>query len=500
MNHIQPIAPVTPAEALPATPPGWAAAWRAALGVLLPGLLLLGFAFRAEIRAAVAVWDESTAYNHCWLVLPIAAWLAWGRRHRLAVLLPQPLPWLALLALPIGLVWLAAERLGIMEGRQFAVIGLMLLFTVTVLGWRVGRAMAGPLLYLLFLVPFGAFATPLLQDITTWFVDIGLKLTGIPHFINERTIDIPAGSFYVAEACAGLRFLIAALAFGALYALTMFRSPWRRLIVMGLALAVPIIANGIRALGIVVLGQYLGSAEAAAADHLIYGWVFFSAVILLLVVAGLPFREDIGPPPLGPLPPPQAPAGLGRLALAGGLGLGVALLAPAGAGALDATAGGARPLAAPALTVPEGCTATPEGLHCGEIRLRVEMLGFPPGGTWALVVAARRAAEAGSADDDATFSVNEPGRALWLGRMLTTGTGAVASAAWLGGAPAGDGVGTRLRQARNSLLGGAGRPVLAVAKVEGLPPGPRGMAALRALLQAQDGGLVATGLAQSAGR
>jgi len=497
VNHIPPQAPtIAPASEL--HPPGWAAAWRSALLLLLPALLLLGLLFRAEVRAAVTVWNESTAYNHCWLVLPIAGWLAWNRRHRLAPLLPQPLPWLALLALPIGGVWLAAERLGIMEGRQFAALGLTLLLVVTLLGWRFGRAMAGPLLYLLFLVPFGAFATPLLQDITAWFVDVGLNFTGIPHYISDLSIDIPAGSFYVAEACAGLRFLIAALAFGALYALTMFRSPWRRLIVMALALAVPIIANGLRALGIVVLGQYLGSAEAAAADHLIYGWVFFSAVILLLVLAGLPFREDVGLPPMGPAPGPQAPASGGRLLLAGGLGLGLALLAPLGARALDAAAGGAQPLPVPALAAPEGCTAGPGELRCGEMVLRVTLAAFPPGGTWAPVVAARRQAETGMQDDDTTFSIAEGGRALWQGRQRAGLT--VLSAAWLGGQPVGDGVRTRLRQAQNSLSGGAGQPVLAVVRAEGLPPGARGVALLRTLLQGQEAGLVAAAAARSASR
>ena len=53
-----------------------------------------------------------------------------------------------------------------------------------------------------------------------------------------------------------------------------------------------------------VLGAILGSANAAAADHVIYGWVFFSLVMLLLVAGGMPFRED----PSGPTPasPPSA--------------------------------------------------------------------------------------------------------------------------------------------------------------------------------------------------
>ena len=61
------------------------------------------------------------------------------------------------------------------------------------------------------------------------------------------------------------------------------------------SIVVPIIANGLRALGIVALGHVLGSAQAAATDHVLYGWMFFSLVILLLIALGLPFREDIGP-------------------------------------------------------------------------------------------------------------------------------------------------------------------------------------------------------------
>src|SRR5581483_9036774 len=93
-------------------------------------------------------------------------------------------------------------------------------------------------------------------------------------------------------ACAGLRFLIASIAFGTLYSCLIYRSFTRRALFMLASVIIPIIANGFRALGIVVLGHVLGSAQAAAADHILYGWLFFSIVILLLIMAGLPFRED----------------------------------------------------------------------------------------------------------------------------------------------------------------------------------------------------------------
>ena len=279
-------------------------------GVLfLAGLLPLGLGFRAEVTAALGIWSGSTAYNHCWLILPIALWLAWTRRDRLVGRAAAPTAWALGPALAFGAAWWLAARLGLMEGRQLAALGLVLAWFLGVFGVALTRAFAVPLGYLVFLVPFGAFLVPALQHLTTWMIVAGLDVFGIPHFTDGFIIEIPAGFFLVEEACAGLRFLIASLAFGGLYAAVMFRSPGRRILVMVLALVVPILANGLRALGIVLLGHHLGSAEAAAADHLIYGWVFFSVVILLLVAAGLPFREDRGAPVVRPLyTPPAAPS------------------------------------------------------------------------------------------------------------------------------------------------------------------------------------------------
>ena len=155
------------------------------------GLLLLGVVFKGEIAAAIRTWIQSTAYNHCFLVLPIAAFLWWERRADIVGLTAKPMPGATLLGVPIAAVWLVAERLGIMEGRQLAAIGFVELLFLAVLGPRFWWAVSGPLLYLVFLVPFGEFLTPDLQAITTLFIRHGLELLGIPAFIDGNIIEIP---------------------------------------------------------------------------------------------------------------------------------------------------------------------------------------------------------------------------------------------------------------------------------------------------------------------
>ncbi len=115
---------------------------------LVTGLVVLGLLFHAEIDAAVRVWIGSTAYNHCFLVIPIAAYLVWDRRDTLGGISARPIPALGLAALPLSIAWFAAERVGFMEGRQLIAITCVELLFLAVLGWRAFWLLCGPLLYL----------------------------------------------------------------------------------------------------------------------------------------------------------------------------------------------------------------------------------------------------------------------------------------------------------------------------------------------------------------
>ena len=441
--------------------------------VLLVGLAVLGVAFTTEATAAWQIWSESTAYSHCFFVLPIALYLLWERRADIIATRVEAMPWVGLLALPTGVAWLVAERLGIMEGRQLMAVSMVELLFLAVLGWRMCWAMSGGLLYLYFLVPFGAFLSPILQDWTAVFSGIGLTVLGIPHYMDGYLIEIPEGRFYVAEACAGFRFLIASIAFGVLYAQLMYRDYGRRAGFMLASIIVPIIANWFRALGIVVLGHVIGSAEAAAADHIIYGWIFFSAVTLVLTVAGLPFRQDLAPPP----PPSGAVAPAPRsLVPAAVLVVLLAAIAPGIAAGFNAAA--SAPLVAPAFAwnTPLGCRAEParpgpvpgsESVRfaCPQGRLTATAQVFSPRTTWAAIGVARLGAtgEIG-AEDISTGSIETgPGLPEWRYTLATgkpDGSTLAATLLWTEAGPARGGLAGRIRLARTSIIGGDHPPVL----------------------------------------
>jgi exosortase A len=270
------------------------ARWLTPLVIVGIVLAIFGLCFWTAIERAVAVWWASTAYNHGFLVIPIAGYLIWERRAIVAALSPKPFPW-ALAALPpLGAAWLVAHVAGILEAEQLLIVGMLQAALLTILGVRVYRAILFPLLFLFFLVPTGEFLVPSLQDFTAQFVVIGLRMTGVPVYMDGVFLQIPNGNFHVAEACAGLRFLIANVAFGFLFADLIYRSYVRRAIFVAICIITPIIANGFRAYGIVMLAHLTDNKLAAGADHLIYGWIFFSLVMLMLIGIGLSFR-DAGP-------------------------------------------------------------------------------------------------------------------------------------------------------------------------------------------------------------
>jgi exosortase A len=262
-----------------------------ALALLAPFALYFG-----TVEAIVSIWNSSETFAHGYVILPISLWLVWRRRENFSLYPPQPwLPALLLLAV-LGAAWLAARLGEVQVVSQYAFAAMLPVTALAMFGPRLAGSLAFPLMFVLFAVPFGdVFVAPLIQ-FTADFTVAAVRATGIPVLRSGTHFELPTGNWSVVEACSGVRYLISSITLGCLYAYLTFRTPLRRALFIGLAIVVPIVANGLRAYMIVMIGHLSGMELATGVDHLIYGWLFFGLVMFIMFWIGSYWREDTAGP------------------------------------------------------------------------------------------------------------------------------------------------------------------------------------------------------------
>ncbi len=267
--------------------------WTLSLVVLGVALLLLLFGFYASIASMVDIWIRSETYTHGFIILPLSLWLVWRKREELRVLLPTP----SLLAIPpllgCGIIWLLGALVDVLVVQQFAVVMIAICLVWGVLGNRVAARLLFPLAFLLFMVPAGEGVVPTMMELTASSTVWMVKLSGIPVYREGMFFSLPSGEWSVVEACSGVRYLIASVTLGCLYAYLNYQSWQKRLVFVAVSALVPVIANILRAYMIVMLGHWSDMTVAVGVDHLLYGWIFFGLVIFLLFWCGSYFVDPM---------------------------------------------------------------------------------------------------------------------------------------------------------------------------------------------------------------
>lgn len=266
-------------------------AWRGPILRVALAALALIILFHADWIAMAGQWWNSSTYNHALFIPPIIAWLVTLRAPQLSRI--EPRAWWPGLILFAGVLflWLLGAVSDLNLARQLGAVGMLQATALTLLGPRVAAALLFPLGYALFLVPFGDELVPALQLLTADITIALTHLSGIPAQIDGVFIDTPVGLFEVAEACSGVKFLVAMMALGVLVANVCFVSWRRRAVFLAACAVVPILANGIRAWGTIQIAQSRGIAFAAGFDHVVYGWVFFAVVMALILAVAWRFFD-----------------------------------------------------------------------------------------------------------------------------------------------------------------------------------------------------------------
>jgi len=226
---------------------GDAPARRLHLAVLAVGLLWLLFWYGDTFMAMVHIWDRSETFAHGFVIAPISAWLVWRRRHFIRNLPIEPSLLGVVLGVGAGFAWLLGELASVDAVSQFAVVGMLVAFVWAVMGTAVIRTYAFPIGFLFFMVPFGEFMFPSMMDWTANFIIWAVRASGVPVYAEGYNLVIPSGRWEVVEGCSGVRYLMASVVVGSLFAYLNYTSTRRRLIFVAASIVLPVFANWLRA-------------------------------------------------------------------------------------------------------------------------------------------------------------------------------------------------------------------------------------------------------------
>ncbi len=303
--------------------------WPPAIAAISITIATILMAFRHDLGAALWTWSHIPTYYYCFLIIPICGYLIWEQRGTLAIQTPSPSATGLAISLFCLALWWAADTMLITELRQLAIVGLLQGVAWSLLGSRLYRSLLFPLALLFLVVPSGTLLLTPLQAATTLLSSKMLALAGVPIYVEGTTLEVPTGNYFVAPGCAGLNFLLAALTLSLLFAHQFFQRRAKKVACVAAAATIAILANSIRVFGIIWLAEASNRHIDIINDHLLYGWLFFSLVILASMALGLRFADAPAEPPprLAASTSPRESVSLARAFLAVSLTIMTAALA-----------------------------------------------------------------------------------------------------------------------------------------------------------------------------
>ena len=220
--------------------------------------LLLWWFFRQEIDATVYRWLNDPSWSHGFLI-PVFSLYFLNQHARDVVALKPKVSYLGLILL-IGCFLFYALDVVHFRIAYFQPLTLIAAIGATVLflgGWRLVRYTWLPIIYLVFAVklperlyrgltnPMRVFAAKIASALLSMVRGLEATASGkvIDVTYNGKLMDPPLD---VAEACSGMRLLMAFLALGVAMAYLHYRPIWQRLVLLASTIPIAILCNVVR--------------------------------------------------------------------------------------------------------------------------------------------------------------------------------------------------------------------------------------------------------------
>ena len=225
----------------------------------------------------VRSWEREPDYSHGYLVVPIALFFLWSRRHTFPEQLRRSLlPGTLLMAASVGVRYFAAiihaDAIDAWSMLLFLAGAVWLFGGFRLLVWGMPS-----IAFLFFMIPMPyraeTWLSQPLQRVATKISCWALQCLGQPAITKGNTILIDAYQIEIARACSGLRIFMGIIALAFVYLVLIRRSWWERMLLILSILPIALIANATRIVVTALLFQYTTGELAHRFSHDFAGWV-----------------------------------------------------------------------------------------------------------------------------------------------------------------------------------------------------------------------------------
>jgi exosortase len=256
--------------------PSYSPLWFLKVAILI---MLWAAAFVPVYPELWSTWMHSSNNSHGVLVPLISAFFIWIKRDRLSqAQMNTSIFGAAILVSSMAIYLLALAGQVAVAQRAMIIVSLigLVLFNF---GWQIFKILAFPLCYLIFMVPvpvsiYGLIAFPL-QLFATDVSHAIIQAVSIPVLQEGNMLYFVQTQLEVAEACSGLRSMMAFVMLSVLFAYIMDRGWWRRAVLVLSAIPLAIFANIVRVTGTGILAHFYGGEVARGFMHDFSGMAVF---------------------------------------------------------------------------------------------------------------------------------------------------------------------------------------------------------------------------------
>jgi exosortase len=237
----------------------------------------------------VGQWWNSPDFSHGFFVPLFSGYVVWQERRKLAAIPVRP-SWAGLPIVAVAMFTLIVGQLGAeLFLSRFSLLILLAGLIVLFGGWRYFRALFFPWAFLFLMIPipvivFNQIAFPL-QLFASQVASTILPLFRVPVLREGNVINLASMQLEVAEACSGIRSLMALIALSIVYGYIMEKRLWVRWALALASVPVAIAANNVRIIGTGLLAHYWNPEVAEGYYHT--SWGLLTWIVSLIMLWGL---------------------------------------------------------------------------------------------------------------------------------------------------------------------------------------------------------------------